>query len=80
MTNGDLVIRGDAGGNALSLVLGDTAGTIAVGGFDGATTVNGSLDGIVVSGVTGDVDITLRGGDDQLNSSTRPSSPFPARC
>jgi hypothetical protein len=67
VTNGGLVIRGDAASNGLSLVLGDTAGTIAVGGFDGTTTVNGSLDGIIVSGVTGDVDITLRGGDDQLN-------------
>jgi hypothetical protein len=66
VTNGDLVIRGDAASNALSVVEGDTVGTIAVGGFDGTTTVNGSLNAVMVSGVTGDVQIMLRGGDDQL--------------
>jgi hypothetical protein len=62
VTNGNLEVRGDSAGNAISIVLGTEPDTLEIGGFDGTTTVNGGLEAIVVTGVTGDLRVSLRAG------------------
>jgi hypothetical protein len=52
VVDGELRLRGDAAGNAFSVILGSQPGTLEIGGFDGTTTTNGSPEGMVVSGVT----------------------------
>src|SRR6185503_1377131 len=66
VTDGDLVIHGDAADNAFAVQLGEVSDTIEVAGFDGTTTVNGGARFTAV-GLTGDIRIALRCGDGQLN-------------
>jgi len=67
LNGGTLVIRGDDLSNGVEVTQGAEAGQFVVTGLNvgGATTVNGQA-AVTVAGVTGDVIIDLRGGDDQV--------------
>jgi hypothetical protein len=66
---GNLIVRGNNGDNGVLISQVDD-GEYAVIGFDfgsGATNINGSANGaVVLTGVTGDVNVDLRGGNDAL--------------
>jgi hypothetical protein len=76
VVNGNLKIRGDADDNILRI---DDDG-FAVSELritpGGTTTVNGSSDPLIASGITGDVDLALGSGANQatLSSCTSPAS------
>ena len=65
--DGSLVIAGDAAANGVAIQQTNT-GRYVVTGFDldGATTVNGGSAPVVLDGVTNDVVVDLRDGDDAL--------------
>jgi len=75
VSGGSLVITGDIAGNGVSVQQLDN-GKYFVTGFSvsgGNTTVNGSLAGKVVTGVTNDINVDLDGGNDVFVMSNRAS-------
>ncbi|MCI0479853.1 hypothetical protein L0Y59_04880, partial [Candidatus Uhrbacteria bacterium] len=70
ISNGNLIVVGDDDAN--SIVIDDEslrAGELRVSAGDGATLINGSSDPYVAQGITGNVTITLKDGDDALEVS-----------
>jgi len=75
VSSGSLVITGDGAGNGVS-VQQLNSGRYYVTGFSvsgGNTTVNGSLAGKIVSGVTNDINVDLNAGNDVFVMSNRAS-------
>jgi hypothetical protein len=70
VVNGNLIIRGDEADNSISIAAGAEAGAYVVTGLataGGDTTINGGPETVFnASGVTGDIDVRLRDGDDTL--------------
>lgn len=64
VVNGDLRIIGDRRGNSILIERGGTTDTFIVTGRDG-TAVNGGLEAIL-TGVTDDITIRTKGGDDEI--------------
>ena len=70
VVDGNLIIRGDEADNSISIAAGAEAGAYVITGLataGGDTTINGGPDTIFnATGVTGDIDVRLRDGDDVL--------------
>lgn len=68
VVDGNLIIRGDEADNSISIAAGAEAGAYVITGLAtaaGDTTINGGPETIFnASGVTGDIDVRLRDGDD----------------
>ncbi len=71
IVHGDLVIKGDNLSNGITITAGPTAGTVVVTGVDAggsATNVNGASNTAVsLSGFTGDLKVSMKGGDDTVS-------------
>jgi hypothetical protein len=76
VANGDLIISGDSRNNNIIVIQEFAAGQVRVIGRAG-TTVNGER-GIFAEGVTNDIDIAMRGGDDFVRVEVIPgANPIP---
>jgi hypothetical protein len=68
VTAGDLLITGDASSNGVEILPTANAGEYTIKGLflNSATKINGGTAAVTVSGVTDDVNITMKGGHDKL--------------
>ena len=64
VSGGNLIVRGDSAANQVAILKLDS-GEYAVAGFNG-TTVEGSADPFIAKGVSGNIDVDLKSGNDLL--------------